>query len=63
MPPRTLAAQASARFGADASDAAAWLLRLEQLRYAPPSTSRVQALGQLRRDLRRLRWPAPRHPS
>ena len=63
MPPRTLAAQASARFGADASDAAAWLLRLEQLRYAPPSTSRVQALGQLRRDLRRLRWPAPRRPS
>ncbi|MBH1979324.1 MAG: hypothetical protein I8H67_13305, partial [Comamonadaceae bacterium] len=62
-PPRTLAAHAQARFGAPADDAAAWLLRLEQLRYAPPSTSRVQALGQLRRDLRRLRWPAPRRPS
>jgi len=62
-PPRTMAAQARARFGSDADAAAAWLLRLEQLRYAPETQSRGLALGQLRRDLRRLRWPAPGRPS
>jgi hypothetical protein len=61
-PPRTMAAQARAHFGPDAEAACAWLLRLEQWRYAPESTPRHQTLGQLRRDLRRLRWPAP-HPS
>ncbi|WP_119967046.1 transglutaminase family protein [Simplicispira lacusdiani] len=58
-PPRTLAEQARARFGSEADDAAAWLLRLEQWRYAPETPSRGLALGQLRRELRQLRWPAP----
>lgn len=62
-PPRAMAAQARARFGPDAEAVAAWLLRLEQWRYAPESTPRSQALGQLRRELRQLRWPAPGRPS
>ncbi len=58
-PPRTLAAQAHAHFGDGADDISAWLLRLEQWRYAPASPQTRQALRQLQRDLRRLRWPRP----
>src|SRR3990167_5113482 len=58
-PPRTMAEQAHARFGPDAEAAAAWLLRLEHVRYAPDSPHRGQALRDLRRDLRKLRWPSP----
>jgi len=59
-PPRTMAEQARARFGDEALAAAHWLLRLEQLRYAPDSPSRTPTLHLLRRELRTLRWPAPR---
>lgn len=35
MPPRAMAQRVSAQFGAPAQGVADWLLRLEQLRYAP----------------------------
>ncbi len=55
-PPRSMARQARERFGPPAEPAAQWLLRVEQARYAPrPAT----ALTSLRRELRRLPWPAP----
>ena len=50
-----MAAQARARLGPSAEDAAQWLLRLEQARYAPRPAA---ALPRLRRELARLRWPA-----
>jgi hypothetical protein len=51
-----MARQARERFGPPAEPAAQWLLRVEQARYAPrPAT----ALTSLRRELRRLPWPAP----
>ena len=60
-----MAAQAQAHFGSDAAaPLAAWLLRLEQLRYAPQvpggagSASTAAQLRALRRDGRRLPWPA-----
>ncbi|GAO23199.1 transglutaminase domain-containing protein [Alicycliphilus sp. B1] len=55
LPPRSMAAQARARLGPSAEDAAQWLLRLEQARYAPRPAA---ALPRLRRELARLRWPA-----
>ena len=55
LPPRGMAAQARAQFGAPAEPAAQWLLRVEQARYAPHPGA---ALPQLRRELRRLPWPA-----
>lgn len=58
-PPRTLAAQARAHFGDDAEAVSAWLVRLEEVRYAPESPHQGQALRHLRSDLRRLRWPRP----
>ena len=60
-PPRTMAALAQAHFGASAAaPVAQWLLRLEQLRYAPASAHAAH-LHTLRREARRLRWPmAPR---
>jgi len=54
MPPRTMAARAQAQFGPQAAAAHDWLLRLEQVRYAPQPTS---ALAALRRELRTLPWP------
>ncbi|MFT3812162.1 MAG: transglutaminaseTgpA domain-containing protein [Acidovorax sp.] len=55
LPPRALARRAQAQFGPDAAHAAsAWLLRLEQARYAPSSSN---TLSTLRRELRTLRWP------
>ncbi|HQQ71942.1 MAG TPA: DUF3488 domain-containing protein, partial [Alicycliphilus sp.] len=62
LPPRGMAAQARAQFGTQADAAAQWLLRVEQARYAPHPGA---ALPQLRRELRRLTWPAaptPRTP-
>ncbi len=56
-PPRAMAAQAQAHFGPAASAAGAWLLRLEQCRYADARTAPAQ-LKTLQRELRRLRWPA-----
>lgn len=65
LPPRAMAAQAQAHFGSDAAaPLAAWLLRLEQLRYAPQvpggagSASTAAQLRALRRAGRRLPWPA-----
>ncbi|GKT01952.1 DUF3488 and transglutaminase-like domain-containing protein [Acidovorax sp. SUPP3434] len=61
LPPRAMAERARAQFG-DAASApiADWLLRLEHTRYAPePAT----ALADLRRDLRRLPWPARQPPT
>ena len=60
LPPRAMAARAQAQFGADGAPACAWLLRLEQARYAPLADAN---LAQLQRDLRRLRWPRHRPAS
>jgi hypothetical protein len=49
-----MAEQVRARFGTPANAVADWLLRLEQLRYAPKPT---QELNQLRREFRQLPWP------
>lgn len=54
LPPRAMAEQVRARFGTPANAVADWLLRLEQLRYAPKPT---QELSQLRREFRQLPWP------
>ena len=54
LPPRAMAEQVRARFGTPANAVADWLLRLEQLRYAPKPT---QELNQLRREFRQLPWP------
>ncbi len=56
-PPRTLAAQALAHFGPPAQAVADWLLRLERLRYAPPSPAPRTALRTLQREMRQLPWP------
>lgn len=54
LPPRAMAEQVQAHFGAQAAGVAHWLLRLEQLRYAPhPETE----LRTLRREFRTLPWP------
>ena len=59
-PPRTMAALASAQWGSDAAALAAWLLRLEHLRYAPPGAANAAAqLSALRRDFKTLTWPRP----
>ena len=57
LPPRAMAAAAQAHFGAPADAAAQWLLRLEQWRYAPAGAMPAP-LRALRRELRRLQWPA-----
>lgn len=59
LPPRSMAQQAQAQFGTPANAVAAWLLRLEQARYAAQPTA---ALAELRRDFRGLSWP-DRAPS
>ncbi|WP_315128781.1 DUF3488 and transglutaminase-like domain-containing protein [Comamonas antarctica] len=60
-PPRTMADLARARWGGEAADIAAWLLRLEHQRYAPASSDHpaAQQLSRLRRDFKSLRWPRP----
>ena len=56
LPPRAMAQQVQAHFGAPAQRLSDWLLQLEQLRYAPrPATE----LAQLRRAFRSLPWPQP----
>lgn len=65
LPPRAMAGQVRARFGAPAAPIADWLLRMEQVRYAAQPAG---ALATLQRDFRTLPWPraaaglAP-HPS
>ncbi|MCY7308937.1 MAG: DUF3488 and transglutaminase-like domain-containing protein [Rhodoferax sp.] len=59
-PPRQLAAMLSARFGADdrrAASICAWLLRLEEVRYAPQDGRATSRLRTLQRELGRLPWP------
>ena len=64
LPPRAMAERALAHFGSDvAAPLAAWLLRLEQQRYAPTAPGapgRAAQLRQLRRAARRLPWPTAR---
>ena len=64
LPPRAMAVQVQAHFGSDtAAPLAAWLLRLEQLRYAPQASGAPGPAAQLRalrRAARRLPWPAAR---
>ncbi|EJE50595.1 transglutaminase-like enzyme, predicted cysteine protease [Acidovorax sp. CF316] len=54
LPPRSMAQQVTAHFGDSASGVAAWLLRLEQVRYAPLP---AQQFGALRREFNTLPWP------
>ncbi|GAB3367020.1 MULTISPECIES: transglutaminase TgpA family protein [Giesbergeria] len=58
-PPRTIATQVQAQFGDSAHALCAWLLELEQLRYAPSPAASGQ-LRQLQRRWHSLPWPAPR---
>ena len=53
-PPRRMAEAAAARFGPEADALRDWLLKLEAQRYARASH---EALGALRGEFRRLRWP------
>jgi len=55
-PPRQMAAQAEARFGASALSVRDWLLKLEAQRYAKASP---ESLAALRTEFRRLAWPEP----
>ncbi len=55
LPPRTMAARAQAQFGPSADAVAAWLLRVEQARYAARPAS---AIAQLRREFHGLHWPS-----
>ncbi|MDQ0012258.1 transglutaminase-like putative cysteine protease [Variovorax boronicumulans] len=54
-PPRQMAAQADARFGAAAQPVRDWLLKLEAQRYAEAAP---ETLAALRAEFRRLAWPA-----
>ena len=54
LTPRAMAAQIGAHFGASAGPLTAWLLQLERARYGAHS---ADTPAQLRRALRRLRWP------
>jgi transglutaminase-like putative cysteine protease len=54
-PPRQLAEMARERFGAQGAALCDWLLRLEAQRYARHS---ARDLAPLRREFRRLTWPA-----
>ncbi|MDH6168303.1 transglutaminase-like putative cysteine protease [Variovorax boronicumulans] len=53
-PPRQMAAQADARFGAAAQPVRDWLLKLEAQRYAEVAP---ETLAALRAEFRRLAWP------
>ncbi|QSI30140.1 DUF3488 domain-containing protein [Variovorax sp. RKNM96] len=53
-PPRQMAAQADARFGAAAQPVHDWLLKLEAQRYAEAAP---ETLAALRAEFRRLAWP------
>lgn len=54
-PPRQMAQEADARFGPTAQAVRDWLLKLEAQRYAKATP---QTLSALRREFRRLNWPA-----
>lgn len=56
--PRQLAQRLRALPGSDSQAAQAWLLAMEQWRYAPDSPQRP-SLHALRRSFRALRWPRP----
>src|SRR5574344_459666 len=56
--PRQLAQRLRALPGSDSQAAQAWLLAMEQWRYAPASPQRP-SLHALRRSFRALRWPRP----
>ena len=56
-PPRAMAAAAQAHFGPAATDANAWLLELERLRYGPAGDNRSRTLAALRRRFHQLAWP------
>ena len=58
-PPRQMAVALQQHFGDEAQALADWLLRLERLRYAPP-TSPADSMHSLRRQLLTLAWPKPR---
>ncbi|MDA8457259.1 DUF3488 and transglutaminase-like domain-containing protein [Acidovorax sp. GBBC 3334] len=61
LPPRAMAQRVRDHFGEPAAaPVAAWLLRLEQARYAPRP---AVALAELQRELRGLRWPTPNAPG
>lgn len=58
-PPRRMAEQLSAQLGPEhpaARRIGDWLLRLEALRYAPPTAQRSR-LATLQREFKRLHWP------
>ena len=58
LPPRAMATRIQAQFGPAGTAVADWLLRLEQLRYAPPTnTSTHNEWKSLRRQFRSLPWP------
>ncbi|MBC7603421.1 MAG: DUF3488 domain-containing transglutaminase family protein, partial [Ramlibacter sp.] len=54
-PPRHMASAVTQRFGDAGRDLAAWLLKLEGLRYAPSSATSINAL---QRELKKIPWPA-----
>ena len=56
-PPRELAELAKNHFGVSAQALHAWLIKLEAVRYA--QTHPNTPISQLRRELKRLRWPTP----
>ncbi len=56
-PPRQMAQQASARFGAAAQPAAEWLIELEAQRYARTTADAARVLRTLRAAFRRIAWP------
>ena len=55
-PPRTIAAQVQAHFGDSSQPLCAWLLELEQSRYAPPQQA-APTLRDLQRRWQQLPWP------
>ncbi len=58
-PPRAIATQVQAHFGPSAQPLCAWLLELEQSRYAPPQQA-VPTLRNLQRRWSQLPWPVAR---
>ena len=59
-PPRSLAQQVLAHWGADdphTKSITAWLLRLETLRYAPQTDAASGKLQRLQREFKHLPWP------
>lgn len=60
-PPRTLAMQVQAHFGASAQELVDYLVQLEQYRYAKKddqSNQNLGNMGNLRSAFRKINWPA-----